>query len=42
MLIDDGETNEGFALVGKLRRLSVQQIDWMCASACWRRATRRC
>ena len=40
MLIDDGETNEGFALVGKLRRLSVQQIDWMCASACLRRASR--
>jgi len=32
MLIDGGETSEGVALVGKLRRLGVQQIDWLVAT----------
>jgi len=32
MLIDGGETSEGVALVGKLRRLGVRQIDWLVAT----------
>ena len=32
MLIDGGETSEGTALVGKLHRLGVQQIDWLVAT----------
>jgi competence protein ComEC len=32
MLVDGGETSEGFALVGKLRRLGVRQIDWLVAT----------
>ena len=32
MLIDGGETSEGVALVGKLRRLGVKQIDWLVAT----------
>lgn len=32
MLIDGGETNQGAALVGKLRRLGVRQIDWLVAT----------
>ena len=32
MLIDGGETDQGPALVGKLRRLGVRQVDWLVAT----------